>query len=544
MHFPPYLDPHFRESSPSQAFLTTASSFFQDSSNSINKTSNATVPQHPILPQLPSTQRPSTPKKKSQQWQTRRRTSRLLKVVSLALDPSFLIFADFDLEVQERRIRPLPKRKTNATSLPSFAFAGEQSLNPTRFTFAPPPLPSILRLPPPPPSFTLTAEEIDQVYSAAKEKAAQGSEQDPATTMDLAVMEKKAEPDADKEGDIGGDGGMMVKGEEDLEVMVAGSAPLPGDLAQVTEPVTTDGESAEVRELKMKIQALEQEKLEMAKEIEDLSQLVAETSLHTTTREIYVYPPSSPSISSQDEETGGAEPLSSVFARMAGMAPEERKKTLFESQKFTEGDLPEEGDAEFMANILLSQAEEFDARKVLESLPEPAVPLTRTAWRAENGLKRNAQPPAPAAQTDFNYMKLISFILLHVAVVLSLIYQYRGGSLKFPYGFSSNPFLKTSLDIFNPSSQPIVVNAPTCLTWSNGSSELNDMVTCFACDEPIPEPASRSTPESHRRQKVYKHDPVFPVPNSVWVGYQWTKAAWKESDLYDYLYCDSVFECE
>ncbi|PVH79044.1 hypothetical protein DL98DRAFT_533399 [Cadophora sp. DSE1049] len=451
-----------------------------------------------------------------------------------------------EVDGKVRRIRPLPKRKANAASpSPYIAFAGEQGLNPTRFTFATPPLvPAISALPPSAISITMTAIEIEKLL-AEKDKIARRTEQDPALKMYPAMMEEKLEPDGDKKDDIGGAAAMMVKSEENLDMMVVDSTTPADDVAVFEEPVVDDGVSAEVQKLRMKIQALEQDKLDMAEKMKRMEdQLIAATSLQNT-EEISDANAESPLISSPPEEKSGAEPLASVFARTADMPREDRKKALFESQRFTKEDLPEEGDAEFAANVLEIFAQEFDEKRKIESLPEPPVPVTRTAWRAQNGLTRGPQPPSPPAAKPsiFSYKKFIGFLCLLLAFGTALIYPYGGHSFKFLFNTSPNYNLTTSIETLNTANEP-VYNEPTCLTWSNGSSELNDMVTCFACEEPVADSPSMTTQE--RQEIVYKHNPLFPVPNSVWVGYQWTKAAWKGSELYEHLFttCDDlVFAC-
>ncbi|CZS97125.1 uncharacterized protein RAG0_06258 [Rhynchosporium agropyri] len=62
----------------------------------------------------------------------------------------------------------------------------------------------------------------------------------------------------------------------------------------------------------------------------------------------------------------------------------------------------------------------------------------------------------------------------------------------------------------------------TSPVWSNGSSELNAMVSCFASDEPpaIPYPYQQD-------EVVYKHDPLLPALRAIAVRFKWEIAAFK-----------------
>ncbi|KAH7416720.1 hypothetical protein BKA64DRAFT_636115 [Cadophora sp. MPI-SDFR-AT-0126] len=459
-------------------------------------------------------------------------------------------------EGKVRPIRLLPKRKNNAAyhSAP-LTFAGERALNPTPFNFSTLLVPSLSALPPPAISATITATEIEKLFAEKENKTVEEIEQVPAPKMDPAMIEEMLEPDAEKQDGIEVTAPMEVKNDENLDMMVGGSTPPVEDLALVAEPVAGAGSSAEAEELMMRIRALEQEKLDMRKELKRLEEvLAAATSVEVEDFEelpklnISETPPPSPSIASPLAEEPQAEPLASVFARTADMPSDERKIELFNSQHFTEAELSEEGDIESMANLLQSLAEEFDAQREAESQSKPTPPLTRTAWREKNGLTKQPAPAPRSSNTassrlTFSWKKLFTFLCFFM-VFRTVCFSAGVCPLHIPFTTTPNPaVITTSIEPLTTSNEPIF-NEPTCPTWSNGSSELNDMITCFACDEPIPEFPEISIIDNH--EIVHKHDPLFPVPNSVWVGYQWTKAAWKESELYEHFFLtcnDPVFEC-
>ncbi|KAK0118558.1 hypothetical protein ONS95_007445 [Cadophora gregata] len=471
-----------------------------------------------------------------------------------------------------RSIRPLPRRKDiqpPPSSSPPIQFASDQNLNTMRFAFpTPPSAPSFSRLPVPAVPKTMTVLEIQKYLPRmdSKDKAAATTEQKAAQNIDSVKIDKTSEPDNEKQDDLEAFAEMEVKKDENPSLMFLDLPPVPNDLGKVT------GLSAEVEELMKTIRTLEEEKSDLAEELRrPEEQLAAARKARLDcAEEVSLSQPDTAEKNSDKISESQSNPSLLSSPEQPTYLPTCVRKKLFNSQLFKAEDLPKERDAEFMADILQSLAEEFDAAENVESQPqpqaEPSPPLTRTAWRAQNGLKPKPTPYEPICKYStsiFNYTKILGLIF-SLLVFRSFWFPFEGYSFDFdlraPFftttATSLNPYdLTTSIANFINITEA-VYNEPTCLTWSNGSSELNDMITCFACDEPVPEPPFVPEIEEEEEEKeekeeqyeiVYKHDPLYPVQKAMWVGYQWTQPAWRRSNLYGYLFssCDEdlVFVC-
>ncbi|KAH6690773.1 hypothetical protein BKA61DRAFT_585006 [Leptodontidium sp. MPI-SDFR-AT-0119] len=194
-----------------------------------------------------------------------------------------------------------------------------------------------------------------------------------------------------------------------------------------------------------------------------------------------------------------------------GISLEARKKEIFDSQGFTEEDLLEPGDAELMSNISVELADELD-KKEDNSKPVTSVPPTRTEWRLQDNLstetlEKSSTTPSKSAipstkkmqplgrdltmkspldsknaisggcgkSSFLTFRKVITCVCILLAFGAALTYL-NGISFKLPLNMSPNLNTTSYFEAEHSANQPIYVG-PFCLTWSNGSSELNDMAT-------------------------------------------------------------------
>ncbi|KAG4442843.1 hypothetical protein IFR05_001639 [Cadophora sp. M221] len=353
--------------------------------------------------------------------------------------------------------------------------------------------------------------------------------------------------------------GMDAKHDAKHVSTVFDSTQTPGDFDVIKMQGIIDSQSEKIQDLESRVLGLEREKSLVEEKLkktegELASAIELAPFLCTNTQETTIEDQPSPMVPMVADPTSekGIESLAAVAARTKGIALEDRKKELFDSQGFTEEDLPEPGDAESMSNMLIELAEELDEKMEANSKAETKMPPTRSEWRLQTDLSTEVPddasttppksefsgtgkkdplrrgspmntPPEPktaasqgSGKSSFlTFRKVMTYICIFLAFGAGLAYL-NGISFKSPFTRSPNLNIASYSEEATAASQPIY-NESSCLSWSNGSSELNDMVSCFPCDELIPElnpeliSKALLASSSGSEEIVYKHDLIFSV---------------------------------